>query len=253
VLEKLLPGNKPYRDASRPSVKFDQLVLELEEFRRAKTKLAKQAWFTDRSISDTAFLQNISIPDGGIIRRIAAAVTRNRITPPTMGWRAPSVAADAKDLTKSIFGHLIRQEFLQLSKMADAESIAACYGLSKRISADKMTDLVTNLLKLFMVRDHGSVARFHDRRRMDDLISELPALLAKSPFASYDTLEQALMPVAGTDDRFIIAPFPPPAEPGTKFLVLARFVHAPSDTIALALERRGTTLVITSVEWVVEH
>ncbi|MES2424306.1 MAG: hypothetical protein V4562_07755, partial [Pseudomonadota bacterium] len=115
----------------------------LDGFVRASTKAEKARWFQRQGITDTTFLQGISLPDGP---NFASGEWAGRRFPPLKTAASPqyNVAADTKAFFDSFFP-------LWLGPAKGLERLRAV------VDVQQQPDLLARL-RLWRLRDHGAVA-----------------------------------------------------------------------------------------------
>lgn len=216
----------------REPVPFDTLVPSLKKFAAATTKTAKRAWFLEEGISDTSFLEGISLPDGP--------------NPGPMGWQGRKLPAlttdssnqhDADVSARLFFDHVLAE----WAGSAPLDQVAA-----KLTDAPLAPELALKM-KLWSFHDHGSAAPYlHARWPLTGAALRQAKQLIRNDkdLVRHSRISQLVFPLQP------LANYPAPIGPyvtralttttdGTlKCIALLRWLHAPYDTVGVVAERR---------------
>ena len=241
---------------ARTPVPWASLVADVDAFARANTKVQKLDWFKQRGISEVAFLAGISIPDGGKLTPLTwplgrmPALTRDT----SLQYDVPE---DIRAFFDALFARWLRQERVE-AILADMGPIVRGKPTSTVVLQSK--DLALRM-KLWMLRDHGAAASIlhgdwplHARERQ----------AALSMASGGDQHIEPTTPAAGMFALQPAAPAPVPLLPyivlplkgidgTTRMLALARFRHAPYDTVGAIAERLGDRWVLADVISAVDY
>ena len=138
---------------------WDASVRAIEEFAKASTKTQKRAWFNAQGMSDTGFLEGISLPDGP---SPGPLVWKGRRLPPL-----PSPASQQHDAPIDVRAFFDRF----LSRWLSSEKVEALVTEMGRGRQTRDSDspgaqrqLIARL-KLWKLRDHGSAAELAHAHR----------------------------------------------------------------------------------------
>ena len=237
-----LPPRKP-RD-------FVALVPELNDFIKASTKSAKADWFRAHGIEDVSFLSGMSLPDGA---HSFEPTWPGRRLPPLVSMHAGQhgVRQDALDFFSAFFS-----DWASASQFAP---LAAKYGADGARAPE-----FAARLGLWRMADHGKAAplahvetAFTSRQ-----LGEAQALLRKpGALATYATPQGAFFPILPKVSAtgvspiapFIVVALPDSAQQRARLLAVAKFFHAPYDTIGVVAELDGEHWHITALTATVEH
>ncbi len=230
----------------------------LDGFIKASSKAAKQAWFVSQGISDTSFLEGISLKDGA--RRFDLEWDGRRLPPlPEFESRQHETDAGLLDFFNRFFVQwLTTDDFDALAKAQSAPQAKSSEGTSA--SAAK-TELAARL-RLWRVRDHGAVADLaHSQSRLSaSQLSEL-ARRARSPaaLARYAQPVDAVFPLVTNGKAaspllpFIVRSAPASAAGNARAVAVAKFRHAPYDTVGVVAESLGGRWRVIGIVGAVDH
>lgn len=244
---KRFPEQAPQVRAARD---FDALIPELNGFVKASTKSAKADWFRAQGIEDVSFLSGMSLPDGA---QSFEPTWRGRRLPPLTSMHAGQhgVKQDALDFLSAFF--------TDWASATRFDTMAAKYG------ADGMPAREFAVrLGLWRVADHGKVAPLaHVQTAFTShQLAEAQALLRKQgALVTYGAPQEAYFPMlpkpsatgASPIAPFIVVPLPDSAQGHPRLLALAKFFHAPYDTIGVVAELYAERWQVTALTATVEH
>ena len=239
---------------------WEEIRPALDGFIKASTKTDKAGWFVAHRVRAVSFLEGISLPDGA---KTFEQQWPGRKLPPLAAKESRQHAVDAGvlDFYNRFFARWLGTE--------DFGAVAAQFGASpdgKKGKHAKASTAAANSelgmrLKLWRLRDHGSVAELahtlgplttHQRASLD--------AIAKRPnaYARYPTIAAAYFPLLPHgDDVSPLLPFfvsvttPPGGHPHA--MAVAKFRHAPYDIVGVVAERIGASWRVMSIVSTVDH
>jgi len=234
--------------AQRTPRSWDEVRSELDGFIGATTKTDKAIWFAAHGVSDTSFLEGISLPDGS---DAFLEHWPNRKLPPLSSEesRQHSIDAALLDFYNSFF-----------ARWLSTEDFAAV--VSEFSAPSQGNKELESRLKLWRLRDHGAVADLALQR--EPLTAEqrvrIDGASAKpNGYARYKALQDAyfpLLPAAG-DDVSPLLPFfiglSPAAGAHPQAIALVKFRHAPYNVVGVIAEKINDQWRVKSVQSTVEH
>jgi hypothetical protein len=229
---------------------FDALIPELNGFIKASTKSAKAEWFHAHGIEDVSFLSGISLPDGA---QSFEPIWRGRRLPPLTSMHAGQhgVTRDALDFLSAFFA--------DWASATQFDAMAAKYG------ADGMPVLeFAARLGLWRMADHGKAAPLAHRQTTftSRQLAEAQALLRKrGALVSYGAPQEAYFPMLPKPSAtgvspiapYIVVALPDSAQGHPRLLAVAKFFHAPYDTIGVVAELNAGRWQVTALTATVEH
>jgi hypothetical protein len=245
--------------ARRKARNWDEVRLELDDFIKAPTKTEKARWFTTHGMDDVSFLEGISLPDG------AEAFLEHwpgRKLPPlsTDVSRQHAIDAQLLDFYNRFFARWLSGEdfaavVAEFSKVPDASAGTAGAAMSP--------EQLESHLKLWRLRDHGSVAGLAPRREaltaderatIDALANQPDAYVRYKPLSS---AYYPLLPVSDDNDVSPLLPFfigmvsPKAGHP--QAIAVAKFRHAPYNIVGVISENVDSQWRVTSIVSTVDH
>jgi hypothetical protein len=235
--DELLKWGKVEGEVRKPAP-WESLVPRVDEFAKAATKTQKRAWFVAQGVSDTSFLEGISLPDGpdpGVLK------WNRRMLPALPG--AASQQHDAPADVRAFFDRFLAR-WLGAERIED---VLAEMGPGKRPAAE-----LAARLKLWKLRDHGSAAELA-HAPMPLSAAQLKAVerLTRNPaaYVAPTSVAQALYALQpSTPEPMPMLPYIvralPAAGGAPRMIAIARLVHAPSDTVGWIAEKRGERWVL---------
>ena len=242
----------------RSAAPWDQVAPQLDGFIKATTKAEKQAWFAAHGVADAAFLDGISLPDGP--------------QPFTLEWggrRLPKLQAleSRQHETDPALLGFFNRFFVDWLSGDDFEALAAAnQGAASAPRGDKAARAerieLAARLRLWRVRDHGSVADLVHapgpltRKQLATLatLTKAPAALARYPQPA-----EALFPlvtntkVASPLLPFIVRKAPPSASGNARAVAIAKLKHAPYDSIGVVAENTAGHWKVIAIVGTVDH
>jgi hypothetical protein len=229
---------------------FDPLIPQLDDFIKASTKSAKADWFRAHGIEDVSFLSGMSLPDGA---HSFEPTWRGRRLPPLVSMHAGQHGArqDALDFFSAFF--------------SDWASATRFGPMAAKYGADGVPPPeFAARLGLWRMTDHGKAAPLaHTQAAFTSRqLNEARALLRKpGALATYAAPQEAYFPMlpkvsatgASPLAPFIVVPLPDSAQGHPRLIAVAKFFHAPYDTIGVVAEFDAEHWHITDLTAIAEH
>jgi len=238
---------------------WDDIRPALSRFVAASTKAEKKDWFAAQGISDVSFLEGISLPDGP---RSLDLKWPGRKLPPlkTLQSRQRDVPADVLAFYSRFLGRWL--------STTDFEAIAADFGAeikpgkrnqsSPRLSRAELA----GRLRAWRIRDHGRVAEIAHAPL--PLIASQRTTLAEvgkipNAYARYGSPADALFPLLPRGPKaspllpFFVSMQPAAKGKNARAIAVAKFRHAPYDTLAVVAEKIEGRWRVVSIESAIEH
>jgi len=218
----------------------------IDGFRTAATKAEKRRWFVQQGISDTSFLNGISLDEGDEIfavprhpRRVAAKYQ-------------PKAPRDVASFYLSFFKDwAFTYDFGALAATyIDTPSMARALAASTA-GVEASPQLVVQSLRLWRMRDHGKVAALDHIPRIGATTPAMTALADDRQLVQYTSLQDAYISLTG--DPEIPYLIEPAGTSPTRFVALARFANAPYDTIAVVADTLQGRLRIVDLLFAIDH
>lgn len=235
----------PVDGAKRKPQSWDAIRPRLDTFIKASTKSRKRAWFNAEGITDVAFLEGISLPDGD-----RAFDSR------WQGRRQPPLPTDQSrqhyvDPTLLDFYHAFFERWMTAR---DFNALAAQFGPP----AGPRRDELVARLKVWRIRDHGRVADLaHVARPLSDAerarVDQIAG--ARNAFPKYANVRDAYFPLLPNIEG--VSPLLPffIAETSKDRVALAavKFRHTPYDAVAVRAIKTARGWRIDSIVGTVDH
>jgi hypothetical protein len=227
-------------------------------FAKARTKTDKHDWFVAQGLQDTAFLELTTLPDGP---RPGPLEFVGRKLPPLKG--PTSTQHDAPADVKAFFDTLIAR-WLGAEPVEDvvAELAGAGPHDGKRPpKPDARLRELTARMKLWKVKDHGSVAELaHAMKPLSAAQLRTVDQLTKSGKAYVGPVspQEAFFPLLAKGEYaspllpYIVRELPA-AGGNARTIAIARLMHAPYDTVGWIAQRRGDAWVLTDMVFAVDQ
>lgn len=258
---ELLQQYPPILGDRRAAKEWAEIRSLLEDFIKAPTKSAKEAWFISNGMTDTSFLEGISLPDGADALDLHWSGHK---LPPLASARSPQfgVPANILDffndfvsrwLSTDDFSALLDQSMSEKDRNSDASD-------PEGIEIEKVELLAR--LKLWRVHDHGSVAALaHVERPLDARQLATVSELTKDPgvYARYESLSDAFFPLLAKGPNvspllpFVVHVLPQSDQGSPRAAVVMKLRHAPYDALALIAEQTDGHWNLVSIVSVVDH
>jgi hypothetical protein len=238
---------------------WDEIRPELDDFIKAATKTEKARWFAAHGMDDVSFLEGISLPDGA---RAFLQHWPGRKLPPLSTKDSRQHAIDAKvlDFYNRFFARWLSGEDLAavvaaFSKVPDTSGGTA--------GATMPPEQLESQLKLWRLRDHGSVAELAFQR--EPLTAQERATidaLAKQPdaYVRYEPLSAAYYPLLPVSDDNDVSPLLPffigvvsPTAGHPQAIAVTKFRHAPYNIVGVISENVDSRWRVTSIVSIVDH
>ena len=238
---------------ARTAANWASLVPAVEAFAKAGTKTHKRQWFADNGVTDTTFLEGISLPDGngagplkwsgGKLPLLAAAASNQHEVPP-----------DLRSFFDTLLLRWLGPEAVE-TVLAEAGGVADA---TRKGGVSAPTRELTARMKLWKLSDHGSAAVFaHAPRPLDSAQLKQAQKLghAAGAYVMAASVADAVLPLQAIGPR--ATPLLPylvhvlPGEP-MRAIALLRLRNAPYDTLALVVNRRDGRWTLVDVHAAVE-
>jgi len=233
----------------------------LDGFVRASTKSDKKKWFLQHGIRDVSFLEGITLPDGG--EPFDLRWNAHKLPPlSTLHSTQHHIASDLLDFYSRFF--------IQWASTEDFDALAENFGAPSRPDVNTgvrppvvtaRTELAARL-RAWRIRDHGRVADLaHAGKPLTAAQRATLTSIAKSSnaLARYASPAEAYFPleVKGPEAQpllgFVIHMIEPSVARNERAVAMAKFRHAPYDTLLLLAERTDGKWHIVSLAAVVDH
>jgi hypothetical protein len=227
-------------------------------FAEARSKTAKRGWFVKQGLTDTAFLQGITLPDGSDPGPLNF---EGRQLPPlekpaSMQHEAPP---DAREFFDRLFVRWLGNEPVE-SVVADLAKHKADGSKRSAASSSQAAQLTTRL-KLWKLRDHGASARLaHLTRPYTAKEIAQVNTMGKQPAAIVAVaVEQAFFPLVTRGPNpspllpYILHILPVREGAAPRAIAIARLKHAPRDTIGFLAEKSSSGWTLVDVVSVVDQ
>jgi hypothetical protein len=256
LLEKFLKLNPSLGTTGKP---WPAIEPRVKQFIEAKTKTDKKKWFMAEGFKDFSFLYRISIPDGGesfLTMRTATRKIRDRALSTMAKIDVPKHIQEFYD--KFFRDWAMSDDFVRIAQTyTDPAAVIASLQLSAATGPESIEGVATSLA-LWRLSDHGKFAAA-GHRPGPTVASWSTAFIAfggPGELARYETVQTAFVPISlGADRRVPYLVAPVPAGKGAErdlFVGLARFRHAPNDTLVVTVRDKGKPGVV-SIQSVAEH
>jgi hypothetical protein len=246
---------------ARKAKEWRDVAPALDGFIKAATKTDKKRWFVAQGLSDVSFLEGISLPDGA--EPFALEWPRRRLPPlTTVNSTQHRTEPDLLAFYSQFFSRWATTDKLDALASEVIAGPAAGDRKAKR-PADSMNKAqLAALLKIWRIHDHGSVADLaHAIKPLSAQQVAAVNAMAKKPkaLATYANATQAFFPLLakGPDASpllaFVVAPAPPSPSGAQRAVAMAKFRHAPYDTIGAIAEKIDGQWKIIAIVSTVEH
>ena len=246
------PGTK------RTAKPWEQIRPALARFISAATKTEKKNWFVAQGIIDVSFLEGVSLPDGAVA---FDAKWPGRKLPPleSIQSRQHNVAPDLLSFYSRLFARWLSAN--------DFEAQAAEFGVDtpsrgKRVSTAMNRAELAGRLRAWRVRDHGRVAEIaHSLQPLSVSQRATLASIARraNAYAHYDKPADGLYPLLPRGAEvspllpFFIATVANDNDKTPTAVAVAKFRHAPYDTLAVVAQKIDGRWHVVSIAAVVDH
>jgi hypothetical protein len=257
AIYEILTHYPPISSTQRNARNWDEVRGELDDFIKAPTKTEKGRWFAAHAMKDVSFLEGISLPDGA---EAFLLHWPGRKLPPlsTPESRQHAIDAGLLDFYNRFFARwLDTDDFAALV----AEFSGAPDASGEKAAATKSRKDLESRLKLWRLRDHGSVADLALRR--EPLTAQERAsidAMAKQPsaYARYVPISSAYYPLLPYGDD--VSPLLPyfigmlsPHDGHPQAIAVTKLRHAPYDIVGVISENINDQWRVTSIVSTVDH
>jgi hypothetical protein len=244
--------------ATRSARSWQEVSQELDGFINASTKTEKARWFAAHGVTDVAFLEGISLPDG-----------EEPFLQPWFGRKLPPLRSENSSQHAVDPGLLDFYNRFFASWLATKDYAALVKEFSGAVDANEGTAATSmtrqefeSRLKLWRLNDHGSVAEIALKR--ESLTKEERAnidAIANRPgaYVSFEPPSSAYFPLLPTEDHnispllpFFIGELTPNAG-NPRAIAVTKFRHAPYDIVGVLAEAINGQWRVTSVVATVDH
>lgn len=245
-------------DAQRHARNWEEIRPQLDDFINASTKTEKARWFAAHGIKDVSFLEGISLPDGTEpflqhwpgrkLPRLSAEVSRQH-----------AIDEGLLDFYNRFFARwLATEDFAAL--VAEFSEVPDTSGGTA--AATPSREELESRLKLWRLRDHGSVAELalrrepltaEERARIDTIAAQPDAYASYAPLAS---AYYPILPEAGNDVSPLLPFFIGIVSPNAghpQAIAVAKFRHTPYNIVGVISENIDGRWRVTSIVSTVDH
>ncbi|HEY3178207.1 MAG TPA: DUF6765 family protein [Casimicrobiaceae bacterium] len=248
------PGTK------RTPRKWEEIRPALTRFIAASTKAEKKNWFVAQGVSDVSFLEGISLPDGP--QPIDIKWPGRKLPPlPSLQSRQHDVPAELLNFYSRFFSRWLVS--------VDFDAVAAEFGPAQP-TAGKRNQMPAGIsraelaarLRAWRLRDHGRVAEI--AHSLQPLAPSQRALLEKlgkkaGAYAHYDTPADGVFPLLPRGPQvspllpFFVGTARAAAGKNARAVAVAKFRHAPYDSLAVVAEKMDGQWRIVAIASTVDH
>lgn len=233
---------------------WDRLQRDVEEFARAETKVKKCTWFKNHGITDCRFLDYINLPGPKPSDDFLQPSRLNAVPKPAVNARYVIQSADRDvDRPAMVFFDNFFRDWIMESMSASSEklgrylaipSLAQGLGVaSKEVSPEAdsvVTKQVITAFNVWKIADHGLVNALGHGRGANSLGVLSTALTSETKLIRPKAVNDALLQVGKSERYFDVVRFnyverrdKKGGSPRTAFAAIAKFKHAPNDTVVL--------------------
>jgi hypothetical protein len=245
-------------DAKRKPKPWDEIRPALTRFISASTKSEKKDWFIAQGISDVSFLEGVSLPDGAVV---FDAKWPGRKLPPldSIQSRQHNVSPELLNFYSGFFARWLSS--------TDFEAQAGEFGIDpplrgKRGASTANRAELAGRLRAWRIRDHGRVADIaHSLQPLTANQRATLAAIGRRPnaYARYDKPADGLFPLLPREAQvspilpFFIGAVKNEKSKAPTAVAVAKFRHAPYDTVAVVSEKLDGRWRIVSIAPLVDH
>ena len=231
----------------RQAAPWEQVRQALPAFSGARTKSAKSDWFVANGISDTSFLDGISLPDGPTWKAVRWKGRRDIPTPQPPAAQ-PGVEADLVGFYTRFLTDWLTTPPLEKRWLP---ALAATAGR-------KPDAALVDQLMGWRLRDHGAYLALESQPHS---AGRSPSLHRNSAaFEVFQSLNGAVLPIVMEGSKpspilpFLVFPLPPASDENQRAIALLKLLDAPYDTLGVIAEKRAAsswkiTSVISSADY----
>jgi hypothetical protein len=243
----------------RTAKAWDELRPTLSRFVSASTKSEKKDWFTAQGISDVSFLEGVSLTDGTV--RFDGKWPGRKLPP------LNSIQSRQHDIAPELL-NFYNRFFAQWLSGTDFEAQAAEFGVGAPAkgrhakTAAGGRDELAGRLRAWRLGDHGRVAEIaHSLQALTSSQRATLNAIGRRPnaYASYDKPQDGLFPLLPREAQvspllpFYVAVVKSEKNKAPTAVAVAKFRHAPYDTVAVVSEKVDGRWRIVSIASVVDH
>lgn len=225
----------------RQAATWDEVRQTLPAFTSAKTKRAKADWFVANGMTDTSFLDGISLPDGPAWKTVRWKGRRD-IPKPMSPSAQSGIDADLVDFYTRFF-----TDWVTTSPVEKRWLSALSIGQARKPD----TALIDQLMG-WRLRDHGAYLALAGQPRSSGHASS--PLRDRASYEVFKSLNDAVLPLIVEGDKpspilpFLVFSLPKSNEGSQRAIALVKLLDAPYDTIGLIAEKRtGSDWKITGL------
>ena len=215
-------------------------------FAGAKTKDEKRRWFTAVGFQDISFLAHISLPDGEA--GVAVGRPSRSLHQPAGAQAFPEPSQSAKTFFADFFDTwMVRRNDADLvNRLVDPAAFVRTVGISGVGSTVSVTQ---DAFAIWRIRDHGLVARLGHGTTPSGIqeYQKLRSAGLVRALVNFEKLQEAMIPFVG-GQPFVVIPLP-----DGRIAALAKFSHAPHDTVIVIAAPTTSGLRVVALHFVVEH
>jgi hypothetical protein len=256
---KILTSYPAIDGVKRKPAVWDTLQPMLDALVSAKTKADKARWFGAHSIGNVAFLAGISLPDGASAFKLEWKGDKL----PTLKSAQSSqhhIDADLLEFFNGFFDAWVATD--DFAATATRFGLPATGGGAARRGSASSAAQLTARLKLWRMRDHGSVAELaHSPAALSAAqLSRVDALTrSRDVYARYAATQDAFTPILPKTPEptpivpFLVIPLPASADQPPRALATVRFRSAPYDTLQVLAAKVAGRWGVASISPIVEH
>jgi hypothetical protein len=254
---EILTHYPPISGTQRSARNWEEVRRELDDFIKASSKTEKRRWFAAHAMKDVSFLEGISLPDGA---EAFLLHWPGRKLPPLSAPESRQHAIDAGllEFYNRFFARWLDTDDFAALVAEFSGAPDAGGGTPAAIMSRKELE---SRLKLWRLRDHGSVADLALQR--EPLTAQERAsidAIAKQPnaYARYAPISSAYYPLLPYGDD--VSPLLPyfigvvsPHDGHPKAIAVTKFRHAPYNIVGVISENINDQWRVTSVVSTVDH
>jgi hypothetical protein len=239
---------------------WDEIRPALSRFVAASTKTEKKNWFVAQGVTDVSFLDGISLPDGP-----------NPLDLTWPGRKLPplkTVQSRQRDIPVEVLNFYGRFLGRWLSA-TDFEAVAAEFGADTGKAGKRNVSPIhlsraelAGRLRAWRMRDHGRVAEI--AHSLQPLTASQRATLAEIgktsvAYARYDSPASGLFPLLPRGSKaspplpFFVGMQAAAKGKSLRAIAVAKFRHAPYDTVAVVAEKLDGRWRVVSIRSAVDH
>ncbi|SAK81997.1 hypothetical protein AWB75_05194 [Caballeronia catudaia] len=218
--------------AARQPAAWDQIQQALTGFIVARTKRAKADWFVANGITDTSFLDGISLPDGPAWKA-SRWKGRRDIPTPMPPTTQSGVDSGLVDFYTRFFVEWVTTSPIEKRWLPEL-SLA-----SSRKSAGTLIDQLIG----WRLRDHGAYLALENTPH--PATSWSSTLGGRAAFEVFKSLNDAVLPLIVESDKpspilpFLVFHLPDSKDGNPRAIALIKLLDAPNDTIGVVSEKQN--------------